>query len=215
MAESTAPSASAFGSAPRTARGGTLRSLGAVTLGVALGWLIVTYVATAALVDGSSMEPSLHDGDLVVLLRPGFARLVDRLFDAAAGGSRLPDRHAGYAPGDVVALALRGGTAAGSTGDRTGGTVLKRVVAVGPATVSITSGSVTVDGRPISHGSHPGYVGTDDLAPVSVAPGELFALGDNRRPLASRDSRHYGPVAGSAVRGRLLAAIPLGGLLAR
>ncbi len=215
MAESTAPSASAFGSAARTAREGTLRSLGAVALGVALGWLIVTYVATAALVDGSSMEPTLHDGDLVVLLRPGFARLVDRLFDPAAGGSRLTERHAGYAPGDVVALALRAGTTAGSTGERSSGTVLKRVVAVGPATVSMTSGYLTVDGRPVSLGSHAGYVGTDDLAPVSVAPGELFALGDNRRPLASRDSRHYGPVAGSAVRGRVLASVPLGGLLAR
>jgi hypothetical protein len=41
--------------------------------------------------------------------------------------------------------------------------------------------------------------------PASTVPaGHVFVLGDNRMPLASRDSRDFGPVPLGAVRGRVV-----------
>lgn len=190
----------AHAAASRPARRGALRTIAAIALGLVLGALFSVYVATAAVVDGRSMEPGLHGGDLVVLLRPGIDRLIGHGTDATSG--RRPWSPS-YAPGDVVALS-----------DPTGpGLMLKRIVAVGPATVAMADGTLSVDGRDSAIGAADGYGGHADLAPVAVPAGELFVLGDNRRPLASRDSRHYGPVAGSSVRGRLVARLPLSGLL--
>lgn len=173
------------------------RALAAVALGLALGLALVSFVATPALVAGSSMEPTLRGGDLVLLLRPGFDRLLD-------GALQREERASGYGPGDVVAYR-----------STAGGLVLKRVVAAGSATVAFEEGRLLVDGRPSEVGSHDTYRGADELGPIVLAPGELFVVGDNRRPLASRDSRHTGPLDEAAVLGRLVALVPLGGLFAR
>jgi signal peptidase I len=62
---------------------------------------------------------------------------------------------------------------------------------------------VVVDGRPIvepyADNSHLDGV---YAAPVTVAPGAYFVLGDNRG--ASVDSRAFGPVREDALTGRLL-----------
>lgn len=120
-------------------------------------------------------------GELVVLLRPALDRSLLR--------------RDGYTVGDVVAFASPGGD----------GLVLKRVVAVGPGSVSMSDGVVTVDGEVSHFGSFAGFEGHSDLEQLPVPAGALFVLGDNRRPLASRDSRDFGAVDNDAVRGRVIA----------
>lgn len=137
------------------------------------------FVATLARVDGDSMEPTLHHGDLVVLLRPAL--------------DSLTWRRDGYRVGDVVAVRTPAGGAA-----------LKRVVALGPATVAIVDGELLIDGQESLTGSFDGYQLHGDSEAAQVAPGELYVIGDNRRPLASNDSRAYGPLGTAAVRGRLV-----------
>ncbi|MBX3143057.1 MAG: S26 family signal peptidase [Trueperaceae bacterium] len=99
-----------------------------------------------ARVSGDSMLPSLADGDVVLLIRPGLDRLL--------GGS------GGQEPGDVVALVT----------PYDGALAVKRV--------------------------------------ESVDPTGVYVLGDNRVPLASRDSRSFGTVPVGSLRGRVVLAAP-------
>jgi signal peptidase I len=105
-------------------------------------------------------------------------------------------------------------------------TWVKRVVAVGGQTVEVRAGRVWVDGRPVTSGGAgtPGSVGgkpgvfldeggyrvfvADESGEAEAATGPLtvpehyvFVLGDNRS--ASRDSRHFGTVPWTAMRGRV------------
>lgn len=148
-------------------------------LGTALGTLLATQVVTPLRVSGGSMSPAYPAGTVVAVVRPP----VDRLL-----------RPGGYRAGDVVVVAPPGG-----------GLSLKRVAATGPATVAMSRGELSVDGRPVP-APVPSQAGASDLPPTDLGPGELFVLGDDRRPLASRDSRDYGPLPAAAVRGRVVAA---------
>lgn len=164
----------------RRSANSTPRSPIFLALGGLLGVLLVMFGATLARVSGNSMAPSLQGGDVVVMVRPALDSLVWR--------------RASYRVGDVVALRAPGRA----------GLALKRVVAVGPGTVAVREGVLLVDSVPSLVGSFPGYQLHGNLAPVSVAAGELFVVGDNRRPLASNDSRNFGPLPASDVRGRVV-----------
>lgn len=164
------------------------RALGAATAlaaGVALGAAIYLWALAPARVSGDSMLPALSDGDVVLLIRPGLDRLL--------GGS------GGTAPGDVVALI--------SPFERT--LIVKRVVAGAGASVVIDDGVVRVDGAPVGWGSEELRGGVNAAASV-VPPESVYVLGDNRLPLASRDSRSFGPVPLPSLRGRVVLALRLG-----
>lgn len=127
------------------------------------------------------MAPTLPGGALVLVVRPGLDRIL---------GQR-----GGHAPGDIVIAAVPGGLS------------IKHVAAVGPATVTFDDGVLSVDGRVIP-ARYEELAGATTLDPVTVAAGELYLLGEDRRPLASRDSRDFGPVPSAAVRGRVVASVP-------
>ncbi len=158
-------------------RGRTWRWL---ALGGALGALVATQGATLMRVEGRSMSPTYPPGSVVLVLRPPLHALA------------YPGR--GWRPGDVVVVAPPGG-----------GLSLKRVAAVGPGTVAMARGELLVDGDPVP-APQPGQEGASNVVPTALASGELWLLGDDRRPLASRDSRDYGPLPAAAVRGRVVAA---------
>jgi len=178
MAASAEPARTGTGPA-RTSTSRAPKSLIFLVSGGLLGALLVMFGVTLARVSGNSMAPSYHDGDVVVMLRPAL--------------DSLAWRRTSYRVGDVVALRTPG----------TSGLALKRVVAVGPGTVAVRDGALLVDSVPSVVGSFPGYELHGDLAPVSLTAGELFVVGDNRRPLASNDSRNFGPLPTEDVRGRV------------
>ena len=180
-----APTPAQEAPAPRDARRVAGRPWLWLALGVALGLLLATQGATLMRVEGSSMAPSYPPGTVVLVLRPPLHALT------------RPGR--GYRPGDVVVVAPPGG-----------GLSRKRVAAVGPATVAMARGELLVDGER-SSAPVPVRAGVSDVPPTRLGPGELFVLGDDRRPLASRDSRDYGPLPPAAVRGRVVAAWRPGG----
>lgn len=113
-------------------------------------FLAVNAVTARIRVEGSSMEPSLHDGDFVV---------VNRL--AYRWGQ--PER------GDIIVFYFP------LDPDRR---FIKRVIGLPGDTVTIRDGRVYVNGEPLEEpyvAAPPRYNGT-----WTVGPGELFVLGDNR-----------------------------------
>ena len=129
--------------------------------------LVFTFVGRLIGVDGSSMVPTLHDGDKLVL------------------------QSLGYTPtqGDVVVL--------NKHFDAAQAPIVKRVIAVGGQTVDIdyAAGTVTVDGVKLSEPYINEFMlaPTDSRMGnehVVVPEGSIFVLGDNRN--GSKDSRDAG-----------------------
>ena len=77
---------------------------------------------------------------------------------------------------------------------------VKRVVAVGGETLSISGGRVSVNGRPLQE---PYAVGNTEpeMAPNRIPEGSYFLLGDNR--MASEDSRAFGSVPRERITGKI------------
>jgi len=86
--------------------------------------------------------------------------------------------------------------------DRSGKEVslIKRVMGLPGETVEVRAGHVIVDGQAVEE-PWVTYFGGPDYGPAKVPEGYVFIVGDNRQ--ASRDSRVIGPVAVSAIEGRV------------
>lgn len=144
----------------------------AVAAGIAAAIAFLFLVFGFSVVEGSSMEPLLTQGLVLVILRPAYLLSAPRR-------------------GDVVVFR--------SPAD--GRTVVKRCAALPGDRVEPIDGGLLVAGRLVplepSQAFHFGSA-------VVVPPGRFFALGDN--PRASVDSRDYGPVPFSALRGRVIGA---------
>ena len=126
-------------------------------------------------VEGGSMLPSLRHGESVLVVRTRF------------GWNRLRR-------GDVVVFQRPGG------GD---GSYIKRVVGMPGEDVKIAGGRVLLDGAELEESYLQGVVQGAAPAPDREwfnGPDEYFLLGDNRAD--SNDSRAFGPVPESLIRGR-------------
>ena len=141
--------------------------------------LIFTFVGRIIGVVGSSMYPTLHDGDLLLL------------------------QSIGYTPkqGDVVVLTKEF--------DAADGPIVKRVIATGGQHVVIDydAGPVTVDGEVLDEPYINEVMvdpGMDSIHDVVVPEGSIFVMGDNRNH--SSDSRNVtlGTVDERYVLGRAL-----------
>jgi len=167
--------------------GGRLRRAGLV---LALGVLVATFAFTTVGVDGGSMAPTLHDGDRAWV--PRYETWLVR-WGAAA-----------WQAGDVVYFRPPGAAPRTWLERVTGGPFLiKRLVAVAGQTVELRRGRLWVDGAAVDEpylGGGP--VNVASLPPAVVPADHVFVLGDNRSPLASRDSRAFGPVPIAQIAGR-------------
>lgn len=134
--------------------------------------LLRLFVAEPMRAHGDSMEPTIHDGDAIVV-------------------DRLTYRFSEPEVGDVVV----------AHAPDTGQSVVKRVVALGGETIEIYDGLLRRNGIPVDE-PYVDYDQTAGLfwGPVTVPEGTVFLLGDNRR--ASVDSRSFGAVAIDEIVGR-------------
>lgn len=165
-----------------------------IVVAFAVALLIKTFLLQAFFIPSASMEPTLVEGDRV---------LVEKVTDWFGG----PDR------GDVVVFERRlpGLTGSDEVDDEsvfsdirdafrelfgfptgTSQDFIKRVIGVGGDTVEGRGGEVFVNGEAIDEPYLPEDSETEPFLPIDVPEGEIFVMGDNRAN--SDDSRNFGPV---------------------
>jgi signal peptidase I len=167
----------------------------------ALAWAAVftlvlrTFVVQAFRIPSESMEETLLVGDFLFVNKLEYGPKVP-FTRLRLPGWREP-RH-----GDVIVFQWP----QDPTKD-----FIKRCIATGGQTVKLEHKQVYVDGRRLvepyarheSRTEEPaGYTPRDNYSPPTVAPGELFMMGDNRDN--SNDSRFWGTVPMDLVKGRAL-----------
>lgn len=153
---------------------------------VAIALLLQAHIAQVYLIPSASMEPTLVEGDRVVVSKASYwNRSVRR--------------------GDVVVF----DTPPAALLDVDD--LVKRVIAVGGETVWAEGGRIHIEGTLLIEPYLAGDVITEDFGPVTVPDGHLFVMGDNRSPSMSLDSRYFGSVPEDTVVGRAAWRIwPLG-----
>ena len=150
-------------------------------------------------VDGSSMDPTLEDGQYLLVNRLVYLRVeLDRLakivpFWTADEGS---SRHAIHAPkrGEVIVFEFPDSNPNNPKKD-----FVKRVVGLPGETMRMFDGKVFVNEEVLnepylSHKDH------SNASKVTLGEGEYYVLGDNRTH--SNDSRSWGAVPEANIRGK-------------
>jgi len=164
---------------------------------VCIAILLTLYVFQSYQVDGPSMQPSLHNGDRLIIWK------VPRTIARMTGNPYVPGR------GDVIVFA----EPAITEPDGSPKQLIKRVIALPGERVVIKDGIVTVYNDESPDGFSPDTtlpygeginltVDPDQSIDIIVGEGEVYAMGDNR--FNSMDSRIFGPVNSDDIIGKLI-----------
>ena len=162
---------------------------------VAITFTARAFVIQAFRIPSESMVPTLLKGDFLFVNKFEYGPKIP-FTHLRLPGIRAPRR------GDVIVFQYPGDTRLD---------YVKRCIATGGQTVEILDKRVIVDGdtlrEPYAIRSDPmvlprGSAPRDNFGPYTLAPGELFMMGDNRDN--SNDSRFWGPVKMDLVRGRAM-----------
>lgn len=141
--------------------------------GLLIAFLITNFVLSSTRVEGNSMASTLVDGD--------------RLFIAKRGAK--PSK---LERGDIIVF-----HAPDENKD-----YIKRLIAFPHEYVQIDEGLVYINGKRLDEPyTGTAYTHTSDQKEWYVGEGQVFVLGDNRAEGASRDSRAFGPIEASAIKG--------------
>lgn len=143
-----------------------------LVIALAVALLIRAFVVQVYLVEGPSMEPTLHTNERLLV-------------------NKFIYRFRGPKPGEIIVL---------QDPNQPTRELIKRVIAVGGETIEVKKSVVYVDGKPLKE-PYINTVVTkpDDMPPVQVPKGYIFVMGDNRS--WSFDSRAIGPIAVDKVDG--------------
>lgn len=123
----------------------------AIVMAVVLAAFIMTFIARSFSVEGRSMEPTLHNGERL---------LVDE----------ISYRFTNPARGEIVVLRFPADPRM---------RFIKRVIGVPGDNIVVQGGRVVLNGRPLEEGYIAEPV-AGDFGPYVVPPGTYFVLGDNR-----------------------------------
>ena len=176
----------------------------AMVIALVLAIFIRTFFVQAYKIPSGSMEPTLLIGDHILVNKIIFGlRVPDSIFGLEIPGLPLGKYVFHLEPvhrGDVVVFVF--------PPDRTKD-FIKRVIGVAGDTIAVKNGVVWLNGAPMDDPHRHWEVAASDRSPVSprdnfgpvtVPPGKLFMMGDNRD--RSYDSRFWGFVDLNDVEGR-------------
>ena len=179
-----------------------------VVLAFVVALLIKTFLLQAFYIPSASMEPTLVEGDRVLVEKISY-----RFHDPRRGDVVVFEKDVGPPPGTIAPeddgspwQDLVDGVR-GLFGFPTAGTqdFIKRVIAVEGDTVEGRDGQVFVNGEPVDES----YLGPgteiSPFGPAEIPPGMIFVMGDNRTN--SDDSRSFGPIEVDTVVGRAFVLI--------
>lgn len=184
VADEAAPGARARGAA-RVARWG--RELAETLILAFLIFLAVRAVVQNFRVEGASMQPTLHDGQYLLVNKAIYFRInlktVHKFLPFIDPGDN-PNRYLFRSPrrGDIVVF---------RSPQSPNRDFIKRVIGVPGDVVEVRDGVVYVNGEPLVEpyiADAPNY----QFPPTEVPPHTYWVLGDNRNN--SDDSHHWGPV---------------------
>lgn len=158
--------------------------------------LLITYVFHSYQVDGVSMDPSLKNGDRLIVWK------VPRTIARITGNPYIPNR------GDVVVFTESGLSSCGQSQDTK--QLIKRVVGLPGERVVVKDGVLTVFNDENPNGFSPDTTlpygdaidTTNNDVDTRVGTGQLFVAGDNRDE--SCDSRIFGPIQADQIVGKLV-----------
>lgn len=168
-------------------------------LAVAVAVLVRAFVAQAYWIPSSSMVPQLNINDRVVVSRLAYdLHSVHRgdivVFKSPPGIEPAPSQ-----PSDPLARLIRdAGVALGFAQDQT--VLIKRVIGLPGDRISASGGHVYIDGERLIEPYLPEGTTTSSFGPVTVPPGHVWVMGDNRGD--SLDSRVFGPIPVDHIVGR-------------
>lgn len=149
-----------------------------IGIAVIIGLLIVTFVGQRTIVHDISMEPTLHEGNNLIV-------------------EKLSTRFGWMHRGDIVVLDSPGESRQ----------LIKRLIAFEGEKVEIKDGKVFIDGKQLEE-SYLKDVDTEprdgfpEYSNLTIPKGMVYVLGDNRP--ASLDSRTFGAVDKSTLHGRAI-----------
>lgn len=171
------PSAKRVVKPPSRTRAALIREIVETIVVTALAYLLVTAILRTYTVNGPSMKPTLHSGEMVIVNQLAYT----------FGGQ--PQR------GEVVALRP-------PSDPRT--IYVKRVIGVPGDTLYITPGAVYVNNHKLKesyvHLINPGGPENEPLGKIKLGKNQYFVMGDNRQD--STDSRVFGFVPRQNIIGR-------------
>jgi signal peptidase I len=145
-----------------------------LSVAVLFCFFLITFVAQAFRVQGTSMLPLLEDGERIIVNKFGY-------------------RFHSIERGDVVVFWYPKDPSV---------SFIKRVVAVPGDTLELKRGVLYVNGQRQSEDAYllPQYRGEDSVSPREVEKGFYFVLGDHRN--SSNDSRSWGEVPEKYIYGK-------------
>jgi signal peptidase I len=142
---------------------------------IVVAWLIKTLLVQPFFIPSGSMEPTLMPGDRVLV-------------------SKLSYRFGSPKPGDIVVFVAPKAEEPIETD------FIKRIIGVPGMQVQEVDGEMIINGKPKSEP----YITPDnpmsDYGPITVPPGRVFVMGDNRGN--SKDSRYFGSISKTSLVGK-------------
>ncbi|MFC7440727.1 signal peptidase I [Laceyella putida] len=127
-------------------------------------WTVNHYGIAFSVVNGTSMQPTLHDGDHLLINKFQF------LLDKPKVGDVITFRD----PSDPERY------------------LVKRVIGLPGDTIEIRQGRLYRNGKQVREPYIDSLIEDGDFGPVKVRKETVFVMGDNRHRYASRDSRYSG-----------------------
>jgi signal peptidase I len=191
-APETTPQAPPVAEPAPTSAGQVLSEIVQTVLLALLLFLLIRNFIQNYRVENISMEPNLHEGQFLIINR--FSYCPGLHLDLPMLNIRYEKTWCIWEPkrGDIIVFHYPPDPSRD---------FIKRVIGLPGETVSIKSGQVYINGKLMSEpfGPNPGSY---DAPPVTLPPGQIYVLGDNRN--SSSDSHVWGLVPMTDVVGRAI-----------